>query len=83
MEGKKETATESKKASLATQAFDFVGEVKAELSRITWTSADELKVYVKVVVGATVAFGLGVYLVDLGIQKVLQGLGAIVYAVIG
>lgn len=83
MEGKKEVVTAPKKTSTATQVFDFIGEVKEELGRITWTSADELKVYVKVVVGATVAFGFGVYLVDLGIQGVLRGLGVIVHAMIG
>lgn len=83
MEGKKESATEQDHVSLSTKVFDFVGEVKAELSRITWTSADELRVYVKVVVGATLAFGIGIYLVDLTIQGVLRGLGVIVRAVIG
>jgi preprotein translocase subunit SecE len=83
MEGKKESGIETKKTPIARQVFNFIGEVKEELGRITWTSADELKVYVKVVVGATVAFGLGVYLVDLGIQGVLRGLGVIVHAMIG
>lgn len=83
MEGKKELATDLDNISLSTRVFDFVGEVKAELSRITWTSADELRVYVKVVVGSTLAFGIGIYLVDLTIQGVLRGLSVIVRAVIG
>lgn len=84
MEGKKESGTETKTTTPITkQVFDFIGEVKAELSRITWTSAEELRVYVKVVVGATVVFGFGVYFVDLGIQAVLRGLGVIVHAMIG
>lgn len=83
MEGKKESATDVDNVSLSTRVFDFVGEVKAELSRITWTSADELRVYVKVVVGATLAFGIGIYLVDLTVQGVLRGLSVIVRAVIG
>jgi preprotein translocase subunit SecE len=83
MEGKKGTTLEPAKEPATKQAFDFVGEVKAELGRISWTSADELKLYVKVVVGATFAFGLGIYLVDLVIQSMLRGLGVIVHAFIG
>lgn len=83
MEGKKETAVEPKKTSPSTQVFDFVGEVKSELGRISWTSPEELRLYVKAVVGSTLFFGIGVYLVDLAIQATLRGLGTVIRAIIG
>ena len=83
MEGKKGTIAEPAKPLSISRAFSFIGEVKDEIGRVSWTSADELKVYVKVVVGATFAFGIGIYMVDLGIQNLLRGLGIIVRAVIG
>lgn len=53
---------------------DFVEEIKAEIQRVTWTSRDELRVYTKIVIGATLVFGLGIYCTDLIIQGVLNGL---------
>lgn len=54
------------------KARDFVEEIKSEFRHITWTSKEELKAYTQIVVGATFVFGLGVYLVDLTIQSVLN-----------
>lgn len=53
------------------QAADFVGEIKAELKRISWTSPEELKTYTKIVVGATFVCGMGIYFMDLIIQASL------------
>lgn len=50
------------------QVAEFVGEIKAELKRISWTSSEELKTYTKIVVGATFFFGMGIYFMDLIIQ---------------
>ncbi len=50
------------------QIADFIGAIKAELKRITWTSPEELKTYTKIVVGATFFFGMGIYFMDLFIQ---------------
>ncbi len=50
------------------QVADFVGEIKAELKRINWTSPEELKTYTKIVVGATFFCGMGIYFMDLIIQ---------------
>ena len=58
------------------KGFDIVGEVKQEFLKITWTAADELKVYTKVVVGATFFCGMATYLVDLLIQGGLSALNA-------
>jgi preprotein translocase subunit SecE len=48
---------------------EFVGEVKAELKRINWTSPEELKTYTKIVVGATFVCGMGIYFMDLIIRS--------------
>lgn len=56
---------------------DFVGDVKTEVGKITWTSREEMQTYVKVVVGATFFFGMGIYLVDVLIQGVLNGLSVL------
>jgi preprotein translocase subunit SecE len=60
----KEATVSRKKLQLA----DFIGEIKAELRRINWTSPDELKTYTKIVVGATFFCGMGIYFMDLLIQ---------------
>lgn len=51
---------------------DFIEEIKLELKNINWTSREELKTYTQIVVGATFAFGMGVYIVDLAIQASLN-----------
>lgn len=60
----KEAVTLPKKMQFA----DFIGEIKAELKRISWTSPEELKTYTKIVVGATFFCGMGIYFMDLLIQ---------------
>lgn len=47
---------------------DFVGDIKGELKRISWTSPEELRTYTKIVVGTTFFFGMGIYFMDLIIQ---------------
>jgi preprotein translocase subunit SecE len=53
---------------------EFIGEIKDEFKKISWTSPEELKVYTQIVVGATFFFGMGIYILDLFIQSVLNGL---------
>lgn len=65
-------------AMSAKKAVDFVGGIKGEIQRVTWTSWDELKVYTQIVVAATFIFGMGLYFTDLIIQTVLHGLSAII-----
>ena len=50
---------------------DFLADVKGELSKISWTTTDELRTYTKIVIGATFCFGMGVYITDLMIQLFL------------
>ncbi|HRD56080.1 MAG TPA: preprotein translocase subunit SecE [Parachlamydiaceae bacterium] len=51
--------------------WDFIADVKQELSKITWTTPEELRAYTKIVIAATFCFGIGVYIIDLMIQMVL------------
>ncbi|MGZ3634012.1 MAG: preprotein translocase subunit SecE [Parachlamydiaceae bacterium] len=63
--------------------FDFVGNIKEEFSKITWTNPDELRLYTKLVVGATFVFGLGIYFIDLAIQSVLHLIGTLFHVIFG
>lgn len=60
------------------KVVDFIGDVKAELKKINWTSPEELKVYTKIVVGTTFFLGMGLYFVDLFIQSFLNGLSLLI-----
>lgn len=62
---------------------DFIEEMKAEISRINWTSREELLTYTKIVVAATFVFGLGIYVVDLLIQGFLSGLSSLIRLISG
>jgi len=86
MEVKKplQVASAKEKASKRWSAlFDFIGNVKGEFAKITWTDKDELRLYTKLVVGATFLFGLGIYCVDLVIQSALGLLGTIFHFIFG
>ena len=53
---------------------NFLGDIKDEFKKITWTTPEELRLYTKIVVGMTVVCGLAIYLLDIIIQSVLGGL---------
>lgn len=75
MEVKKpQQATASEKSFSMKRFQDFVTDVKSEIQKITWTSKEELVVYTKIVVGATLVFGMAIYLLDLLIQGTLGSL---------
>lgn len=57
-----------------TGVVNFVGDIKTEFKKVSWTSKEELKTYTKIVVAATFLFGLGVYFMDLFIQTALSAL---------
>jgi preprotein translocase SecE subunit len=59
-------------AKTATNLVNFVGEVKAEFKRITWSNPEELRVYTKIVVAATFFLGMGIYFMDVLIQSSLN-----------
>ena len=52
--------------------WTFLHELKEELQKVSWTSKEELLIATKVVVGATFAFGLGIYIIDLIVKGVLN-----------
>jgi preprotein translocase subunit SecE len=53
---------------------DFLGDMKAEFAKISWTTPEELRSYTKIVVATTFLFGMGIYIMDLAIQLVLNSL---------
>jgi len=69
-----EKKAQNQDAVLGSKAINFFGDIKSEFKKISWTSRDELRVYTKIVVGATFAFGMLVYIADLFIQRCLLGL---------
>lgn len=69
------TAKESSSKSLALAAF--LGGVKEEFKKITWTSPEEMRSYAKIVVGMTFCCGIAIYLVDLAIQSTLSIISSI------
>lgn len=82
-ENKKEQGQKERTPFSFSALYDFIGEIKNELQRINWTSSDDLKVYVKVVVCVTFIFGLSIYGVDLVIQAILHALRFVVHALFG
>ncbi len=78
----KQDAKGSDKGSLR-KAAGFFGEVKNEIQRITWTNKQELRVYTKIVVGATFSLGIMIYGIDLFIRSMLMGLSNIVHWIAG
>ena len=62
---------------------DFVGEIKEEIEKISWTSPQELKLYTQLVVGATFFFGMGIYALDLVIQAMLATLSLAIRYIAG
>ncbi|MCF7852642.1 MAG: preprotein translocase subunit SecE [Simkaniaceae bacterium] len=58
-------------------SFAFIGGIKEEIKKITWTEKKELQYCTKIVLGTTFFFGLSVYVVDLMIRGVLHSLGLI------
>ena len=55
----------------------YFEEVKAELGKIHWTTKEELKLYTRVVVGATFGFGILVYFLDNILRITLHGVEAL------
>ena len=71
---KQTSATSAHPTVNGKKIFDIVGDIKTEFKKITWTSREELRAYTKIVVGATFAFGMSIYAVDLIIQTILASL---------
>ena len=61
----------------------YLQELKNELRQVTWTSKDELVMFARIVVGATFAFGLGIYGIDLLIKGCLTGFKTLIHLIFG
>ena len=68
VKSKKMTAEKKKRKDL----FTFIGDLKVELKKVSWTTKAELISATKIVVLATFCFGIGIYAVDLAIKGVLE-----------
>ena len=55
-------------------AADFFQGVRHELSKVVWPTRKELISYTVVVIATCAAFGIGFWLMDLGILEVLKQL---------
>ena len=71
------------KAEAKTPKIGYLQELKNELKQVTWTSKDELVLFTKIVVGATFAFGLGIYGIDLLIKGCLTGFKTLIHLIFG
>ncbi len=74
MEIKKNQQTTTERAVSTKRIRDFVADIKSEIQKITWTSREELFAYTKIVVLATLIFGMTIYMLDLFIQSILGSL---------
>lgn len=83
MEIKKPQHTTPVQVLSSKRVQEFVADVKSEIQKITWTSRDELIFYTKLVVGATFAFGMTIYVLDLVIQGTLGSLNYILHLISG
>jgi preprotein translocase subunit SecE len=63
--------------------FVYVQELKDEMKKVSWTTAEELRFSTKMVVLSTIAFGLGIYLVDFFIKSSLDMLKAVLHFIFG
>ncbi len=65
------------------RSLEWIGGIKQEFKKITWTSRSELKTYTKVVVGSMLVVGLAIYGTDVAVQGILSGISSLIKAVIG
>ncbi|MES2200602.1 MAG: preprotein translocase subunit SecE [Chlamydiota bacterium] len=77
MESKKSIAKNRK------SLFTYIQELKDELKKVSWTTLEELRFSTKMVVLATVFFGLGIYLVDFFIKSSLDSIRAVLHFIFG
>ena len=78
-----QAAATSETVVKSVQWKNFLGDIKSEFSKISWTSPEELRTYTKIVVAGTFIFGMGIYLMDIIIQTVLSGLNGIMSLIAG
>ncbi|MBI3211619.1 MAG: preprotein translocase subunit SecE [Simkania negevensis] len=57
----------------------FIQAMKDEMKKVSWTGKEELTSLAKVVVVSIFVLGLSIYLIDLAIRGMLQGVGTLLY----
>ena len=77
------TTSQASATATAKKAESFLTGIKSEFGKINWTSREELITYTKIVVGATVLFGFGVYVMDLLIRSLLNGIEIFTKLIVG
>ena len=75
--------TASFEAKKRASAKGYLQEVKEELKKVSWPLADELKMCTKIVISSTFIFGLAIYVTDLVVKGMLDGIAVIAKAVFG
>jgi preprotein translocase subunit SecE len=74
-----DTSSHKEAKAVNWNVYEWLGQIKQEFFKISWTDPEELKVYTQLVVGATFIFGLGIYGIDLWIHAVLNGLTSLIH----
>lgn len=61
----------------------FLNDIREELTKVSWPAKDELMTCTKIVISATFIFGMGIYLADLTIKGVLDGISTVTRVLFG
>lgn len=83
MESKEKPIINIEGSSRREPKVSFFSGIKEELKKISWTTKAELFFFTKVVVIATFAFGMGIYMIDLIVKGGLEATGYIVHLIFG
>ena len=63
--------------------LSFISELKEELKKVSWTTKSELFSATKIVIMSMFGFGIGIYLVDLFIKGILEGIKKAAFFIFG
>ena len=63
--------------------FEYIQVMKEEVKKVSWTTQEELRFSTKMVVLATLVFGMGIYVVDFLIKSSLEFIKAVVHFIFG
>ncbi len=75
--------TEKTSSGSKLSVFSYIQDLKDELKKVSWTSQEELSFSTKMVVLATLLFGVGIYLVDFVIKSCLESIKIVVHFIFG
>ena len=83
METRSTESTASSARTSRRSIFSYMGELKEEMKKVSWTTQEELKFCTKIVVGAVFLFGISIYVADLVIKGALDAVKALSHMVFG